>query len=489
MGQTLDSIVNAGKAVGRAAGNVAGSIGRGFNRYKPHVDVVLDPALTYAATNIGGAAAIYAGVTAAGLAGPVLVGTAVAGGVALGAVDILLLPRIVGKMQEQNRGLREDPTRRRIWSWLKTAGLGLGLGIGLGQGLTLPEGKQVTQLEDINLKYDMANPMDEDSRITSVFGEPRGKRKHLAIDVSSPEVGQCLGENVYAVLDGVVEKAGRCKNGLGNYNNGNWITIDHGVIDNHHIKTKYVHMKKDSLEVPLDCTPEDGYIIQKGQKIGKCGGSGESETSYVPHLHFVLEVDGKAVDPIDGDAFSLWKWLVGEDNKGNRDVSETNINAAEMALLDTIAWAEGTHDAYNILYGGGNFEGYGDHPRKHVRKWGKTSCAAGRYQFMEETFDELKENGQFQNGFTPAEQDAAALYLLKTKRGVTDEDILTALDTGDFTTIAGKINAEWASITDPDKGDGVSHYKGQPARTLEALQAKFDQRYQARTTGLMVQGT
>lgn len=63
-----------------------------------------------------------------------------------------------------------------------------------------------------------------------------------------------------------------------------------------------------------------------------------------------------------------------------------------LRFLDLIAFSEGAStvkggdDGYSVLYGGGLFQGYADHPRCRVTFLiGKpvTSTAAGRYRLLE----------------------------------------------------------------------------------------------------------
>ncbi len=293
---------------------------------KPTLDSIVDPVAVAAASNAGmiyGALSVADQVDDPSLSKLALVG---AGAGILAANKYLVLP-IANKFWKRARKRRKRQKElneqggvytESLLSYVKSAVIAAGVGACLlGGGLwdkavgyiedvrgddivKVEKESQESEtkiLEDFEMKYDMAYPMDEDSRITSDYGEQRGNRAHKAIDLSSPDVGECLGEPIYAALDGIVEKAGRCRNGYGNFNNGNWITLDHGDGK----KTKYLHLKKGSLEVPLDCSPKQKVKVKKGQKIAECGGSGVKEGSYAPHLHFVLTEDGRATDPIVGN--------------------------------------------------------------------------------------------------------------------------------------------------------------------------------------------
>jgi len=89
------------------------------------------------------------------------------------------------------------------------------------------------------------------------------------------------------------------------------------------------------------------------------------------------------------------------------------------AFLDMLAHSEGTdrygnQDGYNVLVGGALFKCYADHPRKRV--WLPTykiySTAAGRYQFLEGTWDDLAKRFGLPD-FSPASQDAGATQLIR----------------------------------------------------------------------------
>lgn len=89
------------------------------------------------------------------------------------------------------------------------------------------------------------------------------------------------------------------------------------------------------------------------------------------------------------------------------------------AFLDMLAYAEGTprfgtQNGYNVIVGGGTFESYHDHPRERIwlPAYKLTSSAAGRYQFLIGTWDDLVERFDLPD-FTPASQDLGALHLIR----------------------------------------------------------------------------
>ena len=110
--------------------------------------------------------------------------------------------------------------------------------------------------------------------ITSYFGEYRSP--------SDPaHKGMDFGTNghpfpTYAAADGTVVIAGWSNSA------GNWVVINHG----NGIVTKYMHHS--ALCVTA------GQKVTKGQQLGLTGTTGNSTGV---HLHFQVEVNGKAVDP------------------------------------------------------------------------------------------------------------------------------------------------------------------------------------------------
>ena len=138
------------------------------------------------------------------------------------------------------------------------------------------------------------------------------------------------------------------------------------------------------------------------------------------------------------------------------------LSTEYRALLDTIAWAEGTDCHYNMMVGRMLFTDYSSHPLEtgempakgipftmRGRKYWKVlySTAAGRYQFLYRTYLVLKnEAGLFQTGFNPEEQDKAGQYLIKDKQGVTEELLRSAMETRNFIEIWNQLSWQWASL-------------------------------------------
>lgn len=129
------------------------------------------------------------------------------------------------------------------------------------------------------------------------------------------------------------------------------------------------------------------------------------------------------------------------------------LSANLRAFLDMIAVSEGTarlgDRGYNVLYGGGLFQGYADHPRKALTFTIKgkpvTSTAAGRYQILSRYFDVYKKQLRLPD-FGPSSQDAIAIQLIRECKALTD------VEAGRFDAAVTKCRSRWASL--PGAGYG-----------------------------------
>lgn len=129
-------------------------------------------------------------------------------------------------------------------------------------------------------------------------------------------------------------------------------------------------------------------------------------------------------------------------------LAHPNVQRALYMIMQAEGtWNEPGHGS-NTSVGYHRFEGNADHPRKiyQVRK-GLRSSAAGRYQFMPNTWDGLVKEYGFSD-FGPENQDLAAVALLK-RRGALNDVVR-----GDWNTVFPKITNEWASIPGNNYGQG-----------------------------------
>lgn len=114
-------------------------------------------------------------------------------------------------------------------------------------------------------------------------------------------------------------------------------------------------------------------------------------------------------------------------------------------FLDAIGSAEGTDThGYNTAFGGGRLESLADHPRqlydfKQTDGTPNKTSAAGRYQFLQSTWDDLAKSLNLPD-FGPESQDIGAVELLR-RNGA-----LPAVLAGDYDTAIKKSGATWASL-------------------------------------------
>jgi muramidase (phage lysozyme) len=147
------------------------------------------------------------------------------------------------------------------------------------------------------------------------------------------------------------------------------------------------------------------------------------------------------------------------------DTNEDQAAANERAFLDMIAYAEGTNSAegYRMMFGGKLFNSYVDHPRvfhQFTNRIGERlrTSAAGRYQFLSRTWDELRDKLDLPD-FGPASQDAAALELIRQRGALPD------VRAGRLSEAVRKVAPIWASLP----GAGYN----QPERKLAQLIAAY----------------
>lgn len=132
-------------------------------------------------------------------------------------------------------------------------------------------------------------------------------------------------------------------------------------------------------------------------------------------------------------------------------LTEAQVGGAQvLRFLDLIAFSEGTStiktsdDGYNVLYGGGLFHGYADHPRCKltfpINGKPVTSTAAGRYQLLERYWDAYRESLRLVGGFSPENQDRIALQQIRERRSLED------IKAGRIQQAIAKCSNIWASL-------------------------------------------
>ncbi len=112
-----------------------------------------------------------------------------------------------------------------------------------------------------------------------------------------------------------------------------------------------------------------------------------------------------------------------------------------MAFLRVIRTGEGTDGpkGYRMLFGGDTFASFADHPRIAVTRGSLTSTAAGAYQILARTWDDLQGSLALPD-FSPPYQDIAALFLIRRRGALAD------VQAGNFDSAIAKVAKEWASM-------------------------------------------
>jgi len=132
------------------------------------------------------------------------------------------------------------------------------------------------------------------------------------------------------------------------------------------------------------------------------------------------------------------------------------VLALTAALLDVIAFAEGTrgqsNDGYNVTFGFRTFATCEHHPRMLVCE-GLCSDAAGRYQFLSTTWEEVG-----LKTFTPDNQDRAAIQRVVGRGGHIPSD--RPLSGAEFSALMDIISFEWASLP-PGRFGQTAHSFGE----------------------------
>lgn len=114
------------------------------------------------------------------------------------------------------------------------------------------------------------------------------------------------------------------------------------------------------------------------------------------------------------------------------------LNPNLQKFLQLITRAEGTDlqgTPYNELYGFSNFTDFSRHPNKKVTKNGITSTAAGRYQILYKTYQDLG-----LKDFSPKSQDYGAIKL------IADHGALPDVLAGAWPDAIYKVRKVWASL-------------------------------------------
>ena len=155
----------------------------------------------------------------------------------------------------------------------------------------------------------------------------------------------------------------------------------------------------------------------------------------------------------------------------SEDIDPTKLGQTQQwaALGALISWAEGTGEGthgYQTMFGGGQFLDMSKHPDTVVHGGRLSSAAAGRYQFMPQTWAGAKKALNLKD-FGPLSQEMAGAYLTQM-RGVDPNKIIETKE--EFIDVMDKLSPEWAAL--PSRSGG-SYYPEQRARKIDMLWEKY----------------
>lgn len=128
----------------------------------------------------------------------------------------------------------------------------------------------------------------------------------------------------------------------------------------------------------------------------------------------------------------------------------TSISPEARALLETISGPE-SKGAYDVIYGGTKFNDFSAHPSQPIKiktgpNKGKFSSAAGKYQFIEPTWNDIAKKAGLQD-FSPESQDKAAWYLAQEEyKRDTGRDLQSDLKAGDLSRVPSSLRNQWTSM-------------------------------------------
>lgn len=133
---------------------------------------------------------------------------------------------------------------------------------------------------------------------------------------------------------------------------------------------------------------------------------------------------------------------------------------ARRAFLATLS--SGESPGYDVIYGGGKFTDYSKHPGQSVTAAGRTSDAAGKYQFLGSTWAEQAAKHGYKD-FSPETQDTAAWnYAAERYKTATGRDMAADLAERDpalWNQIGASLSGLWPSL--PGGSQESPHWKKQ----------------------------
>ncbi|MEM9214005.1 MAG: peptidoglycan DD-metalloendopeptidase family protein [Cyanobacteria bacterium P01_F01_bin.150] len=295
-----------------------------------------------------------------------------------------------------------------------------------------PMGRLIDEFKPVSFSSQDTTPLKKGDRVgefivTSGFGHRNAPTAgastfHRGVDLNTP-----TDTPVYAPKAGNVDCQYEAE-GYGHYINAQW-----GMIG--HLSECY------------------GGFKQQGDLIGLTGATGIGTG---PHADIREGAHPNFINPTRGFVEAV---MGIQSQKGVNLTSHTiSATANTKAFLDVIAWAEGSD--YDTLVGGGKIHDLSHHPNQRV--WINTindySTAAGRYQFIDTTWNQYSRDLGLRD-FSPASQDKAAIAVLA------NNDVPGMLERGAIEQAFCAVGNVWASLP-------CNSY-GQPQENSDELVQKY----------------
>ena len=154
-----------------------------------------------------------------------------------------------------------------------------------------------------------------------------------------------------------------------------------------------------------------------------------------------------------------------------KELEQALSNPNVRKMLDLIAASEGVKHGYNTIFGNERFNNLNQHPNV-LKGFTQTNgvkngtTAAGRYQFLNKTWNNLQKQYGF-NDFGANNQDLGAIALIAGRGALAD------VQRGDYKAAIGKLGKEWASLPSSTYAQGkrswdfVSKQLGRPISSQE----------------------
>lgn len=154
------------------------------------------------------------------------------------------------------------------------------------------------------------------------------------------------------------------------------------------------------------------------------------------------------------------------------------LSPEARALLDAIAGSESA-GRYDVMYGGGRFDPALGHPHQAVPittgpNAGKTSSAAGRYQFLGSTWDDVAAQHGLSD-FSPQSQDLGAWFLAADEyKRDTGRDLQADLAAGRTEAVVPSLRDVWTSLPGGiEQGQTANAFSGKIMNQPQPLLGAF----------------